>query len=122
LLGGAPAWQTLLEQARDHQIRLAPTYGMTETASQIATLKPEDFLAGYQNSGQILPHAKIKIVNSKGESLRENQVGSVQIKADSLMLGYYHSNFNPENSINSLTTDDFGYLDEQGIFNDYWTQ
>ncbi|MEW5855842.1 MAG: AMP-binding protein, partial [Cyanobacteriota bacterium] len=31
LLGGAPAWIELLEEARRHSIRLAPTYGMTET-------------------------------------------------------------------------------------------
>ena len=46
LLGGAPPWDELLEKARYHQIRLAPTYGMTETASQIATLKPDEFLKG----------------------------------------------------------------------------
>lgn len=43
LVGGAPTWPDLLEQARRHQLRLAPTYGMTETASQVATLKPKDF-------------------------------------------------------------------------------
>lgn len=115
LLGGAPAWPTLLEQARYYQIRLAPTYGMTETASQIATLKPEDFLSGYQNSGQILPHAQIKIVNPKGEDLTPNQVGLVEIKSDSLMLGYYHKNFDHNIRINSFKTDDLGYLDELGF-------
>jgi O-succinylbenzoic acid--CoA ligase len=114
LLGGAPAWPTLLEQARSYQIRLAPTYGMTETASQIATLKPEDFLAGYQNSGQTLPHAQITICNSESESLNVHQVGLVEIKANSLMLGYYHKNFDPKTRINSFKTDDLGYLDEQG--------
>ncbi|MGK7944003.1 MAG: AMP-binding protein, partial [Microcystaceae cyanobacterium] len=46
LLGGAPAWDDLLQQARQANLPLAPTYGMTETASQIATLKPQDFLQG----------------------------------------------------------------------------
>ncbi|MGB3532459.1 MAG: 2-succinylbenzoate--CoA ligase [Microcoleaceae cyanobacterium] len=113
LLGGAPAWPELLEQARADQIRLAPTYGMTETASQIATLKPEYFLAGYQNSGQILPHAQIKIFNDKGEILTNNNIGLVQIKADSLMLGYYSQFFYPETRIKLLKTDDLGYLDKQ---------
>jgi len=87
LLGGAPAWSTLLEQARRHGIRLAPTYGMTETASQIATLKPEDF--GTNNCGQVLPHAKVTIRTSTGHLLGANQTGIITIAADSLALGYY---------------------------------
>ena len=46
LLGGAPAETSLLEKARKFAINLSPTYGMTETASQIATLKSGDFLQG----------------------------------------------------------------------------
>jgi O-succinylbenzoic acid--CoA ligase len=69
LLGGAPAWNELLEKARFYRIRLAPTYGMTETASQIATVKPDDFLNGKISSGQTLPHAQITICNQKGEVL-----------------------------------------------------
>ncbi|MFM7367685.1 MAG: AMP-binding protein, partial [Sphaerospermopsis kisseleviana] len=66
LLGGAPAWEELLKKARFHHIRLAPTYGMTETASQVATLKPDEFLQGNVNSGKILPHAEITINNLTG--------------------------------------------------------
>jgi len=61
LLGGSPAWPSLLEKAREYNIPLSPTYGMTETASQIVTLKPEDFRRGNNSSGQLLPHAQIKI-------------------------------------------------------------
>ncbi|MHC5824080.1 MAG: AMP-binding protein, partial [Nostoc sp.] len=77
LLGGAPAWNELLEKARFHRIRLALTYGMTETASQIATLKPDDFLDGKISSGQILPHAKVTIHNQQGEILNSNQIGNI---------------------------------------------
>jgi O-succinylbenzoic acid--CoA ligase len=89
LLGGAPTWESLLEQARRHNIRLAPTYGMTETASQIVTLKPEDFLSGNNSNGQVLPHAQVTIRSSTGEILGANQTGIVTIQADSLALGYY---------------------------------
>ncbi|ADI63638.1 2-succinylbenzoate--CoA ligase [Trichormus azollae] len=102
LLGGAPPWDELLEEARFHQIRLGPTYGMTETASQIATLKPDDFLNGKINSGHILPHAKITIDN-----LTEN----LNIQAKSLALGYY-----PQLWINPghFLVDDIGFLDSDG--------
>ncbi|MEH2262257.1 2-succinylbenzoate--CoA ligase [Nostoc sp.] len=114
LLGGAPAWNELLEKARFHQIRLAPTYGMTETASQIATLKPDDFLGGKISSGQILPHAKVTIRNQQGEILNSNQIGNITIHAQSLALGYYP--ITRENQTD-FQIDDLGFLDEQGHLN-----
>ena len=35
LLGGAPTWENLLTIARQKELPIALTYGMTETASQI---------------------------------------------------------------------------------------
>ncbi|MEP0871576.1 2-succinylbenzoate--CoA ligase [Trichocoleus desertorum AS-A10] len=110
LLGGAPAWSELLEAARRDRIRLAPTYGMTETASQIATLHPEDFLAGHQNSGRVLPHGNISIHSAFGELLPSDQVGQIRIQAESLTLGYYPHLFEQP----QFQPDDLGYLDEQG--------
>ncbi|MGF2035554.1 MAG: 2-succinylbenzoate--CoA ligase [Nostoc sp. CmiVER01] len=114
LLGGAPAWNELLEKARFHRIRLAPTYGMTETASQIATLKPDDFLNGKISSGQILPHAKVTIRNQQGDILNSNQIGNIFIQAQSLALGYYP--ITRENQAD-FQVDDLGFLDEQGHLN-----
>ncbi|MGB3208592.1 MAG: 2-succinylbenzoate--CoA ligase, partial [Crinalium sp.] len=114
LLGGAPAWLELLETARSHNIRLAPTYGMTETASQIATLKPEAFLNGINNCGQILPHADIKICNEQGEILNNNQTGIITIKSNSLALGYYPKLF--KNQYN-FSVDDLGFIDGNGYLN-----
>jgi O-succinylbenzoic acid--CoA ligase len=114
MLGGAPAWNELLEKARFHNIRLAPTYGMTETASQIATLKPDDFLKGKINSGQILPHAQVTIRNQQGEVLNANQIGNITIQAKSLTFGYYP---NPWENQDYLQVDDLGFLDSQGYLN-----
>jgi O-succinylbenzoic acid--CoA ligase len=114
LLGGAPAWIELLEEARRHSIRLAPTYGMTETASQIATLKPEYFLKGTNNCGQILPHAKVTIRNSNDEILTINQSGTITIQANSLALGYYPETFP---SRQYFQVDDLGFIDEHGNLN-----
>ncbi|MGB3650645.1 MAG: 2-succinylbenzoate--CoA ligase [Rivularia sp. (in: cyanobacteria)] len=113
LLGGAPAWNELLEKARFHYIRLAPTYGMTETASQIATMKPEDFLRGKIGCGKILPHAKVQIIGER-ENLQSDRVGSINIKAQSLALGYYPLN---GETLTCLQIDDLAFLDEQGYLN-----
>ncbi|MBD1909497.1 MULTISPECIES: 2-succinylbenzoate--CoA ligase [unclassified Leptolyngbya] len=99
LLGGAPPWPALLEQAHHHGLRLAPTYGMTETASQVATQKPDDFLL-HKSGYQILPHAQITL-----------ESGIVHIQAKSLALGYFPKSFkNGE----AFKTDDVGCIDEVG--------
>jgi O-succinylbenzoic acid--CoA ligase len=115
-LGGAPAWAELLEQARRHSIPLALTYGMTETASQVVTLKPEAFLAGNNSCGQVLPHAQVTIRSSTGELLGSNQTGIITIEADSLTLGYYPEaeTLNRKSKIQNLKSDDLGFFDEQG--------
>ena len=110
LLGGAPAWADLLDQARSYQLPIAPTYGMTETASQIVTLKPEDFLKSKLGSGQALPHAQITITSETGEPLAISKTGKITIQADSLMLGYY-PNFLQQPV---YQPDDLGFFDSQG--------
>jgi O-succinylbenzoic acid--CoA ligase len=120
LLGGAPAWPELLEKARHYHIKLAPTYGMTETASQIVTLKPSAFLAGNQSCGQVLPHAQVRICNENGQPLGVNQIGLIKIRAKSLALGYYPdvaSFFLSEDNSPEFTADDLGFFDANGDIN-----
>lgn len=118
LLGGAPAWHGLLEQARSEGIRLALTYGMTETASQVATLLPEQFLQGANHCGQVLPHATIAIGTESSTA-----AGQITIQARSLALGYVSPIAQQWDGIDlsgeveqvrSLLTDDLGFLDEAG--------
>ena len=103
LLGGAPATRSLLETARQYNISIATTYGMTETASGIVTLKPSDFLAGNNSSGRVLPHASVTI------NLIDN-IGSIAISCASLCLGYYPQLFRST----TFVTDDLGYFDSDG--------
>jgi o-succinylbenzoate---CoA ligase len=111
LLGGAKPWTDLLNLARKYQLNLAPVYGMTETASQIVALKPQDFLLENNSNGKVLNHSKIKIKNSSGEVLNFNQTGIITIESKSLCLGYYPHLF--ENN-QVFVTDDLGYFDPQG--------
>ena len=115
LLGGAPPWQSLLDEARKYKLPLAPTYGMTETASQIVTLKPQDFLRGNNSSGRVLPHAQVTILDEKGNLQDRNKVGSIALTAESLYLRYYgdsvNSNLQP---LAKLITDDLGFFDDRG--------
>ena len=102
LLGGAPPSIELLARARNAELQLALTYGMTETASQITSLKPAEFLAGNNSCGRVLPHASIKLRSPDCE---------IQIKAKSLMLGYFptlntSTYFEPDD-LGSFDSDDY---------------
>ncbi len=114
LIGGAPAWTQLLDAARKQRIKIALTYGMTETASGIAILKTNAFLQGNYSCGEVLPHAKVEIQHSHQELSSNSESGIVQIETHSLYLGYY-----PQLRSNSdfFTTDDLGYFDNQGYLN-----
>ncbi len=108
LLGGAPAWPSLLDAAAGLPISL--TYGMSETAAQVATLKPEDFTAGNRSSGPVLPHAQIEIVSPTGKVLPVGSVGQLRIRAKSLAVGYWG-----EPAFGDVFyPDDMGYLDQAG--------
>lgn len=105
LLGGAPPSLELLERARRARLPLALTYGMTETASQITSLKPTEFLAENNSCGRVLPHAEIRTIFAIDDS-----IGAIQIKAKSLMLGYFPN----VNMTVQFETDDLGTIDDRG--------
>jgi O-succinylbenzoic acid--CoA ligase len=121
LLGGAPAWPALLEKARSLHIPLALTYGMTETASQIATLLPEEFLAGNSSSGRVLPHANILVLANQSRQRLSMQpkgrTGVLAIKAESLFKGYLMPSAGSATCPpleGAFLSDDVGYLDDKG--------
>lgn len=100
LVGGAPLWPDLLKLARQAQIPLSLSYGMTETAALVAALPPPDFLAGVNASGQVLPHAQLQILGD----------GRIAVRSSAIMLGYY-----PQlNTAGYWQTDDLGMIDQQG--------
>jgi o-succinylbenzoate---CoA ligase len=113
LIGGAPPSIEVLTRARVANLPLALTYGMTETGSQVTSLKPAEFLAGNNSCGVALPHAKIKlhgVTDIVGAAQLEHPIAAIQIKADSLMLGYF-----PDlNSSDYFEPDDLGSIDKNG--------
>lgn len=118
LLGGAPAWEGLLQAARSRQWPIAPTYGMTETASQVATLKPVEFLAGTTGAGRPLPHAQITIHAPTGEPVPAGTMGTIAIHTRSRMVGYFPDRAIGRDSdashLEPFIPDDVGYLDHEG--------
>jgi len=99
-LGGGPAWPELADAAAGAQLRVALSYGMTETAAMVTALRPEEFLAGARNCGAALPHAAVSV----------DAEGAVSIMGESVFRGYW-----PEwREARRFETEDLGRIDDQG--------
>jgi len=82
LVGGAPLPVELARRARAAGLPIAPTYGMTETASQVATASPGAPLAGRGFVGRPLPGIEIRIDAPNHEGRGEILVRGPQIARD----------------------------------------
>ena len=110
-VGGGAISKGLLELSRSHKLHLAPTYGMTETASMVATLMPDSFLRGKSGQGFPLPHAQLGIVPLDQRVESRPEVGRILIKSASLFLGYYGED---EKTGERYLTSDLGTLGPSG--------
>ncbi len=112
LLGGGKVEGKLLETARNAEIRLAPSYGLTETAAVTVALTPEEFLSGAKGSGRALPGTEIRICDEAGYTLEASETGRIHIRSKSLCLGYFPNSYREKQS--ELVTGDQGFIDAEG--------
>ncbi|HHY72590.1 MAG TPA: o-succinylbenzoate--CoA ligase [Bacillus bacterium] len=116
LLGGASASKPLLEKCKQKQIPVYQTYGMTETASQIATLSAEYMLSKLGSAGKPLFPAQLKIEN-EGQTQPANKPGEIVVKGPNVTKGYWKREDATKTNIVDgwLRTGDIGYLDDDGF-------
>ena len=65
LCGGAKVPEELISRAKKVNIKVLPSYGMTEASSQIATANPNDINRPKNSVGKILDEIEIKFSKSK---------------------------------------------------------
>jgi len=114
LVGGAPAAPDLLETARERDVPVYPTYGMTEAASQIATATPTDVDTRPDTAGQPLIAIDVTVV-ADGEPAAPGEVGELVVDGPAVSPGY----LDPERTAAThgtygLRTGDRGYRDADG--------
>jgi O-succinylbenzoic acid--CoA ligase len=111
LVGGAPLPPALAARARAARVPIAPTYGLTETCSQVATAAPsatEDFGGSV---GHPLPGVEVRIADAD-----ESGLGVVLVSGPIVMRGYLDNEEATRAALRAgwLTTGDLGRLDEKG--------
>lgn len=110
LAGGGPVPVDYLKRAEKLDLRVAQTYGMTETSSQTATLANEDAMTHIGSAGKPLFFNEIKIDAKDGES-----IGEILIRGPHVTPKYIGRFKDKPTTISGwLHTGDVGYLDEQG--------
>jgi o-succinylbenzoate---CoA ligase len=104
LVGGGPCPAALRERARALGFPVATTYGLTEAASQVATM------------GRPLVGTELRIVTPEGVALPRGAAGEIAVRGPTVMKGYLRR---PEATARALRggwlhTGDVGLIDAAG--------
>ena len=116
LLGGGPAPRPLLERCASLGIPVVQTYGLTETASQVATLAPGDALRRLGSAGRPLYPNEIRIATGEGSDhvAVPGEPGEILVRGPVVMAGYAGLP-NVATADDWLRTGDIGYFDADGF-------
>jgi len=112
LLGGGPASPELLDRCIERGVPAYPTYGMTETASQIATARPETAREYEGTVGQPLVCTDVTVI-ADGKRVEAGERGELVVSGPTVTPGYLDGErtaaaFGPH----GFHTGDVGYRDE----------
>ena len=116
LVGGGPAPSHLLRRARALGFPIATTYGLTEAASQVATLPLERARSEVDAVGRPLFCTELRVVSPDGVSLPDGEPGEIVVRGPTLMTGYLRR---PEETARALRggwlhTGDVGVIEANG--------
>jgi O-succinylbenzoic acid--CoA ligase len=115
LLGGAACPPDLLRRAADRGVPVAPTYGMTEAASQIATALPAAARERPESVGHPLMFADVTIVDENGVACAPGETGEIVVSGPMVTPGYLDGQDTAETFTNEgLRTGDRGHRDAAG--------
>ena len=98
MVGGGPIPSGLLERAAQAGLPVLPTYGLTETFGQVATLRPGSPL---EYKAHPLP----------GVELRIDEEGRIAVRSRQVSPGYLGE---PDRTSSWLVTNDLGQIDDDG--------
>jgi O-succinylbenzoic acid--CoA ligase len=116
LLGGAKAPRSLLEECLERDVPVAPTYGMTETASGIATATPREASEAVGCVGHPLVFTDLTLLDEDDVPVGAGEPGEIVVSGPTVAAGYYGDTASTRESFccHGFRTGDVGYRDEHG--------
>ncbi len=111
LVGGGPTPEALIQRCRRQQVPILLTYGLSETASQVATVRPGDDAVG-TGVGRPLTFAEIRVVDQHRQIASAGTHGSIQIRGPAVSPGYLGAEDRTPDDW--LGTRDRGWIDDRG--------
>ncbi|HWO74160.1 MAG TPA: AMP-binding protein, partial [Dehalococcoidia bacterium] len=116
LLGGGPAPEALLRRCAAVKAPVVQTYGLTEAASQVSTLSPEDALRKLGSAGKPLFGTELRILDDAGRDCPPGVAGEIAVRGPTVTPGYLKDSAATASALRDgwLHTGDAGYLDAEG--------
>ncbi len=114
LIGGAALPPDLLARALAADVPVAATYGLTEAASQVATMPPDEVKRKPGSVGRPLLFTNVSIRGEDGRELPPGEIGEVVVSGPTVMAGYWGETPLADGL---FSTGDLGYVDVDG---DLW--
>ncbi|MCG1003044.1 MULTISPECIES: o-succinylbenzoate--CoA ligase [Halobacterium] len=116
LVGGAPTPPELVERALNAGVPVCPTFGMTETASQVATLHATEARDRPDSSGRPLLGTDVTVLDEDGDVLPAGETGELVVSGPTVTPGYLSADANTDKFCeHGLRTGDFGFVDSAGF-------
>lgn len=115
LLGGGPVPPSLVDRCEERRVPVCPTYGATETSSQVATALPETAFEHRGTVGHPLRGTTVTVVDDSGAPCDAGDVGEIVVDGPTVTPGY----LDDEQTATAFgdrgfETGDVGYRDEGG--------
>lgn len=114
LLGGAPASTALVERSLAADVPIFVTYGMTETASQVATARPETLRTRGDTVGRPVFGTTVQVVDDDGLPVAPGETGEIVVHGPTVTPGDAAEGATESPDQDGLHTGDLGRLDEEG--------
>lgn len=117
MVGGGPVPELLIDEARDRGFPILPTYGLTETSSQIATLSPTAPESKRYTAGIALPLADVEIRDETGNPVAAGAEGRIHVRGPMVSDGNWDEAKGLVPSLDPqdwFATNDIGSVDEDG--------
>ena len=116
LLGGEATPVELVSRCHGEGIPIAPSYGLSEAASQVATATPALLGAKPESVGKPLLFTELRVLDEGGDDTAPGEPGEIIVKGPQVMRGYHNDAAATARSLRAgwLHTGDIGTLDEDG--------